>query len=460
MISVSAVEEFLHRVEDVAEGPPPAAHAPAGHTPVTAIAEQWQKLGIRPGEVVMLCLPNGKGLLEQFFGILLAGGVPALVSPNTPSARIHELIAAIGAGAIGQVRARPGDHSTAIGAVHAHRLHRDGPPAAATGEVVLLTSGTSGFASGCVFDFGQLMLNAERHAQAIGQETGDTVLINLPLHFSFALVAQALASFVRRNRLIISGPPFHTPSYLRTLAKHEVTISSLTPILVRSMKEHFAPPGTLRVLTVGGDQLAAREVEHLLRLRPQGQLYITYGLTQAGPRVSTLAAHAEPARRFASVGRPHPGVTAALHDLNDGSRMKQLYIASATTLKRKIGLIEGVPVAGQTSDRSIATGDVFEEDGEGYLYFHGRISDYIVRNGEKICLAAIRRVAMGCPNVLRARTVVSRHDYGEDFDLVLDLADGAADASSDLLRKWLRRSEMPRSIQVARSEAAPVAGYK
>src|ERR1700689_5165178 len=99
-------------------------------------------------------------------------------------------------------------------------------PAAAPGEVVLLTSGTSGFASGCVFDFEALLLNGKRHADSIGQRKDDVLLVSLPLHFSFALVAQALASLVCGNRLIISGPPFNVAAYQRTLENWGVTVSS------------------------------------------------------------------------------------------------------------------------------------------------------------------------------------------------------------------------------------------
>ena len=58
---------------------------------------------------------------------------------------------------------------------------------------------------------------------------------------------------------------------------------------------------------MGGDALAPELVARLVELRKGKEVYITYGLTQAGPRVSTLAAHAEPASRFASVGLPHEG---------------------------------------------------------------------------------------------------------------------------------------------------------
>ena len=42
-------------------------------------------------------------------------------------------------------------------------------PLTKAGEIVLLTSGTSGISSACVFDLPQLMLNATRHMNSIGQ---------------------------------------------------------------------------------------------------------------------------------------------------------------------------------------------------------------------------------------------------------------------------------------------------
>jgi acyl-CoA synthetase (AMP-forming)/AMP-acid ligase II len=329
--------------------------------------------------------------------------------------------------------------------------------------VILLTSGTSGFASGCVFDIGALLLNAQRHAASIGQRSDDTILMNLPIHFSFALVAQALSSLVCGNRLVIGGPPFHVPSYLATLRDFGITISSLTPVLVRRLLEHDSQlPRELRVLTVGGDALAPEHTEALLRSRPSGELYLTYGLTQAGPRVSTLAAHAEPATRHASVGRPLAGTTVHLEPAPNHPELKQLFVSSATVMKRRIGITEGQPPELTPASRCIPTGDVFEEDGEGYLYFRARLSDFIVRNGEKICLAAVRRVALRLPDVVRARTVIIRDAAGggEDFDLLLHTGADGHEPYPALLRKWLRHSEMPREIRTVGIEESQLAAYK
>jgi acyl-CoA synthetase (AMP-forming)/AMP-acid ligase II len=421
-----------------------------------SIGQSWQRLGLRPGDVVLLCLPNGKELLNQFFGVLLAQGVPALVPPNMPAARLRELSKALGARAIGAFRLPAcdfdGQRHEEIGRMHVAMFPPALEPAAVPGEVVLLTSGTSGFASGCVFDFDALLLNARRHADSIGQRKDDTVLVSLPIYFSFGLVGQALASLVRGNRLIVSGPPFNAVQYEMTLREYGVTVSSLTPVLARSLIHSGAGfLSELRVLSVGGDALEPDMVSRLVDLRQGGELFLTYGLTQAGPRVSTLAAHAEPPYRYSSVGLPMEGTSVSLRASRDASGMKELYVTSDTVMKRPVGRVEGRSHHDLAGPKTVATGDVFEQEVSGYLYFKGRLSDYISRNGEKISLAAVRRLASGLPHVVSARTtVIGCADGGEDFDLELALS-SSLDVPIDpreMLRGVLRRTEMPRTVHI------------
>jgi acyl-CoA synthetase (AMP-forming)/AMP-acid ligase II len=432
-----------------------------------SIARQWLQLGIRPGDVVLLCLPNGKELLNQFFGILVAGAVPALAPPNMPVARIREISQSLRARAIGAFRFPPGEiggqRHRGIGPLQIVLFPPASEPAADAGEVILLTSGTSGFASGCVFDFDALMLNARRHADSIGQRAADTVLLSLPLYFSFGLVGQALASLDRGSGLVISGPPFNAALYEKTIRERLVTVSSLTPVLANSLILSGANVlSVLRVLTIGGDALEAEKVGRLLELRRGGELYITYGLTQAGPRVSTLAAHAESVTRYSSVGLPLPGTSISLGPAKDFSGLRELYVTSDTVMKRSIGRVEGRAHDGLAAPNTVATGDAFEQDADGYLYFKGRLSDYINRNGEKISLAAVRRVAALLPHVLSARTtVVGRVDGGEDFDLELSLGE-SADVPLDpkeMLRGILRRTEMPRAVRISMANEKTAYGY-
>ena len=456
-LSPDAVHGFLDRVEEAA---PDRAAVRAGSS-FEDLARRWADLGLRPGDLVLLALPNGIELLAQFFGVLAAGGVPAPVAPNTPSGRLRELVDVMGARGLVTVHLPRGlsglERREPVGHARAGLFVARKSPAARPGEVVLLTSGTSGFASGCVFGLPALILNATRHADAIGMRAEDVILVNLPLHFSFALVAQALAALVRGSRLVVSGPPFHPPSYLRTIADHEVTVSSLTPLLARRvLRGDGQPCSCLRVLTVGGDSLAEEHVKRLLDRRPDGELFITYGLTQAGPRVSTLAAHREPAHRYASVGRPLDGTRVWLDDTAKDSAARQLLVASDTVMRRRIGLVEGHPQNDLREPGVLATGDLFEQDADGYLFFRGRLCDFVVRRGEKICLAAVRRVASQLPQVCRARTrVLQRKEGDSEIVLALTIAKGAqgrADEFRTRLITLLRRSEMPDSIEFVGSD--------
>jgi acyl-CoA synthetase (AMP-forming)/AMP-acid ligase II len=453
-LSPRLLDSFVERaVEALPSGVPPCS------PDCESLGRAWKQHGLRPGDLVLLCLPNCKELLHQYFGVMMAGGVPALLPPIMPAVRLREIATAMGAYAIGGLRLSTGDLGAesyhTMGPLHVAILRPPPEPAGAPGEVVMMTSGTSGVSSGCVFDFEAILLNGERHAKAIGKGAEDSVLVTLPMFFSFALSAQALSSLVCGNRLVISGPPFSVGGYRKALEDYNITISSLTPVGIRAVLQADASVlAGLRVLSVGGDALEPDLVARLVELRKRKDVYITYGLTQAGPRVSTLAAHTEPSSRYSSVGLAHEGTTVSLHPVEDGSGRKQLYVNSATVMKRTIGRVEGRSKNDLVAPQTIATGDAFDQDKDGYLYYLGRISDFISRKGEKISLAAVRRLAAELPHVVNAKTKIFKHEDGsEDFDLELrvDTRTLAPEQQSDthkLLNSLLRRIEMPRAIRI------------
>lgn len=466
-LTTESASQFLARVHDGLSAPPSAAESKSS---LEHLQRRWLELGIRPGDVIVLSLPNGALLLNQFFGVLLAGAVPVLLPPTCPGQRLRELASLLAARAIVGSRLLASRLASStlepLAASFAAVLPTEEPPRTQPGEVILLTSGTSGFLSGCVFALEDLLLNAERHADSIGQSDRDTVLVNLPLHYSFALVAQALATFQRGGRLVVDGPPFTISSYSTVLSQSGATISSLTPSLARML---LACDGLIarqpRVLTVGGDCFGGDEVARLLTLRGDRELYITYGLTQAGPRVSTLAAHNEPESRFASVGRPISGTSVFAKPISNGSELKQLFVSSQTVMRRHIGIVEGratedVSQGRSFASRTVATGDIFEQDAHGYLYFRGRLSEFIIKNGEKLCLAAVRRIALQLPGVIHAKTqALAAADGGQDYDMLLFVSTPAHDYET-LLQRQLRKTEMPRRIVTNLTDSQMVLPHK
>jgi long-chain acyl-CoA synthetase len=409
-----------------------------------------RSLGLSTGSAVVLAISSSRNLLSLHFAALLCGLTPLAVPAVSRSGRLHDIVQATGATLL--VAARPptgqlgGTDAGLIGPYRAVRLRagRCYPP----GSVLMPTSGTSGLASACVQHWGSLLRNASRHAGAVALHAQDTMLVSLPLFYSFALVAQAYAALVTGARLVIVGPPFIAPSYLSAVAAHDVTSCSVTPTAARMLLAHGRALGaSARMITVGGDQLPPEQVRALLALNPGRELYLTYGLTEAGPRVATLAAHAEPDCRLDSVGTPLPNTSVHLSDVRaDGTG--ELMVESDTIASAKIG---GSARRNVVAPGVLATGDQFRMDDSGYLRFLGRLSDFVVIRGEKVSLSAIRAIVQQVPGVVGSSTSVLLVDGDRQFDLTVrtdqDRSHVEREVRAALAAKCLI-AERPRSITV------------
>jgi acyl-CoA synthetase (AMP-forming)/AMP-acid ligase II len=131
-------------------------------------------------------------------------------------------------------------------------------------------------------------------------------------------------------------------------------------------------------------------------------------------------------------------------------------------MKRRIGVVEGEKLHEWRGPRLLGTGDIFEIDSDGYLYFQGRLSDFLVRGGEKLSMASIRRVATTLPGVLAARTQLVSGADGDDYDMVLTVA-GEGSATEFLakeLSRLLRLAERPRHIQIVPEDGAMASRHK
>ncbi|WP_432043172.1 class I adenylate-forming enzyme family protein [Streptomyces cadmiisoli] len=441
--------DFLSAAVDVAAGPG------AGPDEPEAVIDAVVGLGLPPGSPVLIAMPNSRAALAAFFGTLLAGTVPVLLPPAATAARIADIGRQLGGAALIAPRIDPARfgapelHSLG-GRCEAALLDAGAHQRYSPGEVVLMTSGTSGIASGCLHGVGALLRNADRHATAIGQRADDTVLVSLPLFYSYGLVAQALAAFVRGSRLVVSGPPFTPKSFTETLRAHDVTVSALTPSSAVRLAEELAEgrtarATTLRTLTVGGDTLDPVHVRSLLK-SGFPELYLTYGLTEAGPRVTTLAAHREPEHRWASVGVPLPGVRTHLREGTGDGPGAELVVESDTVLQRKL------PGGALTADSSVSTGDRFDIDTDGYHYFLGRSGDCVVIGGEKIWLPSVRRIAAGVPGVRRVATTTYHDDDNElRYGLDVTVDDPGPRLETEIrnaLNRVLLRAERPHRITV------------
>jgi acyl-CoA synthetase (AMP-forming)/AMP-acid ligase II len=399
------------------------------------LVDELANLSLAPGSVVLISLGNGVRLLRTLFAAILAGYVPVLLAPSTPASRMEELIThlrpalLIGNGTVGRI------NGTRVRVDGGHGVLPDVQPRLhAPGQMILLTSGTSGSATGCLHDTRSLLRNARLHADSIGLTADDTLLVVLPVYYSFALVAQVFAALVSGASLVLSGPPFTVSGYRRCLSDHAVTVTSLTPSLVADL---LAQDGRLsapvRTLTVGGQALPPGHPALLLERNPGLALYLTYGLTEAGPRVTTLAAHQEPPARHRSVGVPLSGIGLSLRDVGRGPEEQEVLVASPAVYRERVGAppAPGTRRGGLVSPGVVATGDLgYLED--GYLFLRGRTTDFAIIRGQKVSLASVRRAAESLDGVVRA---VARVDSEADLYRLDLLVNRPSLAEADLRRQ-------------------------
>ncbi|MER5206209.1 class I adenylate-forming enzyme family protein [Streptomyces sp. NPDC002825] len=432
VVDLEGAEELLDRLRSVRH-----QESTEPPRPLEALCAELAELPLRPGSVVLVALSNGLPLLRFFFACQLTGYVPVLMAPSTPAPRVGETAARLGAAAVVGSRAKAGPGQPAALRIegvnvvlrtgHPLQLHRPG-------QAILLTSGTSGMATGCLHEIPALLRNARRHADSVGLTAEDRVLITLPMYYSFALVAQLLGCYVTGATPVVSGPPFNAAEYVDVIGREGITHSSLTPTLVSALLESgCALPDGLRTLTVGGQGLAPERTGELLSRHPGLGVYLTYGLTQAGPRVSTLAAHREPPHRHGSVGLPMDGVRISLRDVGRGPGEQEVLVHSDTVFVRRVGTPHARAAHELLDGSVLATGDLGRVDEDGYLYLTGRLSDFVEVRGEKVSLASLRSVATSLPEVVAATAA-----YHADEDL-LALGLHVRGTSEDIDEAGLRR---------------------
>jgi len=268
----------------------------------------------------------------------------------------------------------------------------------------------------------------------------DKQLVVLPLYHSYGLVTQSIGAIISGCELKVDGPPFNATRFAEIIRKERIRVCGITPTIARDLLTSGTVLPTLRALSIGGDRVAPEEVASFLSKSFIDELYITYGLTEAGPRVAVLPAHNSPVGTYDSVGMAFSAISTRIDQPNaDG--VGQLLVKTPSVCRRKVGgAICRQPF---TTDGFLETGDLFTKDAAGYLRFVSREGDILFIKGEKLNTRSIDLVAESHPDVACARTtagdgpsLVTR--LWARGDKILDL-----EAITSFLKSSLRLHEVP-----------------
>ncbi|MBR8343527.1 class I adenylate-forming enzyme family protein [Burkholderia ambifaria] len=461
MVNITTLDGFLTHLEGSSRGRLidtwGGEREGARYSRLVDVASAWEchfaSLGMPAGLPLILPMRIRVASFAAFLGALRCGFFPILIKPALPVNLVHEMLKQIGGGLVLA-------SATTSAVFEAHEYLASGNqigdsqvlrtpdvaspvPGHEKGLVGILSSGSTGMPKVIVHPFSNLLRNASMHSNAIDIVADDTVLLNLPLNYSYGLVAGLLATLLAEaTGILVDQQRVNLRGALKGF--HVTTCMSTPAHVLANFPDNLL--GRLRRLTVGGDVLRASLALQLIDVVKNGKVFATYGLTEAGPRVATQMLETACISRYQAVplGAPLEGVKLSLcaNEADDAGR--ELLVDTPTVMHGYLGDEEGTSAVLCKPGGKLRTGDMFYQR-DDLLFFAGRRKRIIVRGGENIYPALVEGVLMRFPDIEDAWVTAETHDDLGQVPVAYLIAQRAIDVGSLAreLRRYLPTSHIP-----------------
>jgi len=311
-------------------------------------------------------------------------------------------------------------------------------------HVAFFTSGSTGRPKGAVLSHAANLLRT--HPGALLEPRG-AMVCPYPL-FHMGAWTIALQQWQARDAVVLLEST-GAAEICEAVARHQATRLNCVPAVWRRILEHVetAGPDQLSSIRFADTGTSSTPVELLTSIEavvPHAHLRVFYGSTEAGS-VACLD-HPDIRRKPGSCGPPAPGVSVRRAD--DG----ELWVRSAVLFD---GYLDD-PEASEAAlvDGWYRTGDVAEEDDEGYLRIVGRVGDLIRTGGEAVAPEEVEAVLAAHPSVAEVAVIgLPDASYGEVVGAVLVVVPGRTAPTLEALRAHcagrLAGFKQPRRLYVA-----------
>ncbi|MBK7963627.1 MAG: acyl--CoA ligase [Bdellovibrionales bacterium] len=147
------------------------------------------------------------------------------------------------------------------------------------------TSGTTGTPSLCEFYLEKAFLNAKAHAQGFGIYNQLEIIQTLPVHHSYGIVAYILTPLVTGCAVHFCPSMVGVRSLKKDKSPHD-SIIHLSPSQARFLIRDSVSVPQIKKVSVGGGTITLDELDKLQGVFLNSEIFVSYGLTEAGPRVT------------------------------------------------------------------------------------------------------------------------------------------------------------------------------
>lgn len=312
---------------------------------------------------------------------------------------------------------------------------------------ILHTSGTSGVPKGVVLNHFQLLENAWSHVQYLGLEKEDRLCMTPPMFHSFGCVGSVLSSMMAGAALVCYEKSDRI-CLLDMLREERCTVLCSVPTvyirLIREIREGKAGTGDLclRLCVTAGAPCPEHTLRDIKGVMGAEAAVVMYGMTEAGPGISSTSVDDSLETTVSTVGRLWPGVTGRIQDLSTGQVLGpgetgELCIKSYGVMR---GYYNNPEETAKAVDREgwLHTGDIASMSEDGLLTLKGRCKDLIIRGGENISPREIEDFIRNYEPVEDVAVVGAPDEqYGELVYAFIRPREGAA-VTKEGLREWCR----------------------
>ena len=348
---------------------------------------------------------DGGSLLSvaSVLGAARIGAAAALMNPALTQAELRDLLRNAGCAAVGVAGEAYAGRLRAAGATKTvtpadvlrdRQLSPVSPVEEAPDRdaLVLFTSGTTGLPKAVGITGGQLSARIRGIAAPFRADAAPTVGMMCVPFFHVGGSLGMLSSLYSGNTTVVQDR-FDATEWLRLVQEHQVRTAFLVPTMLQRILEHPDFTGTdlssLVAIAYGAAAAPVALVRRAMAALPHVAFANVFGQTETLGAYTTLSPeeHRDP-NRVGSAGRPLPGVEVRVVDPDTGSDVETGTVGELW-----------VNTGQNVSAGWLHTGDLARQDGDGYIYPSGRLSDTINRGGEKFGPIEVEEALRGHPAV-------------------------------------------------------------
>lgn len=272
-------------------------------------------------------------------------------------------------------------------------------------RLICSTSGTTERPKKVVLELGRMLSNAAAHAKSLSLSKEERILSCLPFYHGFTLLTH-IFSTIALEATFVCGIDASPKAVAGMVREFDISYTSFVPALLDTVLRNydytlFDHP-TLKKISVGSAPVSVKQLSAYREFFRLQALYITYGQTEAGPRITTLAVSDVPPVYWSTVGRAFPRSEIRIEN-TDENGIGMLQVRAPW---QSLGYFGDVAGTNSLWDGGwLNTGDLAQLVGDGFIKLCGRAKDIIISGGVNISPQEVEAVLNALPGIRESMVI-------------------------------------------------------